>query len=136
KITQAISENRIVLYRQSIVPLDNNKNKNSLPHFEILSRMFDENGNIIPASEFIPAIERFGLHLMFDKWVLRQTLENFNNLHPDGFEMCSVNISGQTIDDPEFETFLFDLIEKTKIDTTKLCLEITETATISNMSKM
>ena len=136
KITQAMSENRIVLYRQSIVPLDEDKKKNSLPHFEILSRMFDENGNIVPASEFIPAIERFGLHLMFDKWVLRQTLENFDDLHPDGFEMCSVNVSGQTIDDPDFEIFLFDLIEKTGIDPTKLCLEITETATISNMNKM
>lgn len=134
KITEAMTNNRIALYRQDIVPLDHDAH--AKPHFEILSRMIDENGNVIPASEFVPAIERFGLHLMFDKWVLTQTLKNFHRLHPDGFEICSVNVSGQTIDDPEFETFLFNLIEETKIDPSHLCLEITETATISNIDKM
>lgn len=136
RIHQAIADNRLILYRQPIAPLDPYRLKNSLPHFEILARMRDEDGNIIPANEFIPAAERFGLMPLFDRWVLEYALSNFKDLCPNGFSMCSINISGQTIDDPSFETFLFDLIERTQVNPKKICLEITETAAIKNMERM
>lgn len=132
KIQNAISENRLIMYRQKIVSLLNHSARDK---YELLVRMKDTDGNIITAGDFIPAAERFGLMPIFDRWVFTHALENFRTLSPSG-ETYAINVSGQTIDDPGFEDFLIDLIKKHKVPPSRLCIEITETTAIKNISRM
>ena len=132
RIRSAIEEDRLSLYYQDLVPLGKNLAKGA--HFELLVRMEDADGNMVAASEFIPAAERYGLMDQVDRWVLEKALMNFDHLHPSGnIETCAINLSAQTISDPAFEEFLVHTLEKSQVMPHKICLEITETSAIKNM---
>lgn len=132
RIREAMEENRLSLYYQDLVPLQGKESEGA--HFELLVRMHDANGDLVAASEFIPAAERYGLIDQVDRWVLRNALMNFNNLHPSGhIDTCAINLSAQTISDPAFEDFVREVLEESQVLPSKICLEITETSAIRNM---
>lgn len=58
RLKQALEENRFCLYGQQIIPIIPGLGK---VHYEVLLRMVDEDGNLVPPMAFIPAAERFGL---------------------------------------------------------------------------
>lgn len=41
-------------------------------HFEVLVRMQDEAGKMVSPRELLPAVERYGLMVQIDRWVLRR----------------------------------------------------------------
>jgi diguanylate cyclase (GGDEF)-like protein len=132
RIRSAIEEDRLSLYYQDLVPLG--KHDDHGAHFELLVRMHDADGNVVAASEFIPAAERYGLMDQVDRWVLEKALMNFDHLHPLGMiETCAINLSAQTISDPAFEEFLVQTLERSQVLPQRICLEITETSAIKNM---
>jgi len=51
------------------------------------------------------------------------------------FDMCSVNLSGLTLADESFLTYVVDRLRDADVPSSKLCFEITETAVISNLSQ-
>jgi len=91
-ILTALNERRIKMAFQPIaVDLDDMPRK-----FECLIRMSGENGQEIPAPEFIPAAERLGLVHLLDRRVLElatNTLAICPNIH------LNVNISMETVKD-------------------------------------
>ena len=76
RIKTAIEENHFILYRQSIVPLQDTDNKHS--HYEYLLRMVDTNDNIIMPNSFLPAAERFDLMTSLDKWVVTNVFKSLS----------------------------------------------------------
>jgi diguanylate cyclase (GGDEF)-like protein/PAS domain S-box-containing protein len=132
-VTQAIEENRFYLVKQLIKPIF--KVNNPYLHYEILLRLEDENGQSISTSEFIPAAERYGAINIIDRWVLKTIINNYSQFF--GYEkvIVSINLSGVSISDERFVTDLTKLIEQANIDPSCLCLEITETATISQIER-
>lgn len=104
--------------------------------FEVLLRMRDETGQVIPPGEFLPAAERFGIIREMDRWVLETTL-NWLTAMPDrldSIDHVSVNVSGVTMNDEGFTEDVIRLLDKHAIPAGKLCLEITETAVITNIA--
>jgi predicted signal transduction protein with EAL and GGDEF domain len=74
RIQKALAENRFCLYAQSIELLkDTNK-----VHYELLIRMQDTDGAIIPPGAFLTAAERYNLIVQLDLWVINKT---FSLLH-------------------------------------------------------
>jgi diguanylate cyclase/phosphodiesterase with PAS/PAC sensor(s) len=69
RIHQALNEDRFCLYGQEIVALT--KTDHPGLHLEVLIRMRDESGVLVPPSSFLPAAERFGLVKLIDRWVVR-----------------------------------------------------------------
>jgi diguanylate cyclase (GGDEF)-like protein len=135
RIRQAMADNRLKLHYQDIVPIGPSSTNGS--HFELLIRMEDEHGHIVPAFEFIPAAERYGLMPLIDRWVVDTALGNFAHLHPSGnIATCAINLSGDTVDDPDFEAFLLDALIRHTVPAEKVCFEITETAAIRNMPRL
>ncbi len=131
RIEQAIEDNQFVLFCQRIMALD----QNSGCRGEILIRMKDGKGGLIPPSAFLPAAERFHMASRIDRWVLQEV---FNWMHThaqdlDHIESLAVNLSGQSIGDSTFHQFVHELIADTSFDCSKLCFEITETAAITNL---
>jgi diguanylate cyclase (GGDEF)-like protein/PAS domain S-box-containing protein len=134
KINKALDENRFLLYFQTISPilLDNQEED----HFEILIRMKDEEGKIIPPGAFIPAAERYNLMLQIDRWVISEAFKWFSS-HPatlDKLALCTINLSGHTLSDEAFVGFINESFVNYDIPRRKICFEITETAAISNLN--
>ena len=72
RIHKALAEDRFILYQQPVRPLS--KAASPDPLFEILVRMLDEQGNMVPPNDFIPSAERYHLISSIDRWVIRNGL--------------------------------------------------------------
>ncbi|MDI1310267.1 MAG: EAL domain-containing protein [Methylotenera sp.] len=132
RIEQALEDEGFVLFYQRILPL----NHQGLEHAEILIRMKDTSGELIPPNAFLPAAERFHLITRIDSWVIAHTFEwmkqNAESLNH--IETISVNLSGQSLGDSNFHNYVLSLIETIEIDCSKLCFEVTETVAITNIA--
>lgn len=136
RIILALEEERFQLYRQNILPLK--KEQADELHYEILLRLKDENGNLIPPFNFIPAAERYNLMSKLDRWVVKNTLIKMAAVLQQDSESklsCSINLSGQSFTEPGFAEFIIERINKSVVPTDRICFEITETAAVSNMSQ-
>jgi diguanylate cyclase (GGDEF)-like protein/PAS domain S-box-containing protein len=106
-------------------------------HYEILLKMRDQEGNIVPPSDFLPAAERYNLTAKIDRWVV----ENYfgwlagNPQHSDELTRVSINLSGHSLADKELKLFVLNAFEKHKIPYKKVCFEITESMAILKMDE-
>ena len=133
RINKALQEDRFVLYFQLIKPI--NCEETGL-HFEVLIRMKDEHGNLIPPGAFLPAAEHYDLIKILDHWVVR-TAFTWLNEHPELAEkisLCSINLSGNSIGDEHFMHHLVEQFRNCHFPAKKICFEVTETAAISNLN--
>ena len=69
RIRQALSDGRFLLHFQELVPLWEGERSEGV-HMEMLIRLRDEKGALVPPGAFIPAAERFGLMPAIDRWVV------------------------------------------------------------------
>ena len=131
RITQAFDDNRFRLYFQRIQPLGGGADGED--YCELLVRMLDESGAVIPPMAFIPAAERYGIMSEIDRWVVRHAFDWLAR-HPavPGF---SINLSGQSIGNEHFLDFVMEQFRLSALDPAKLCFEITETVAIANWSR-
>ena len=136
RITQALDEGRLRLYYQTIQPL---KPGTQGAHYEILLRMLDEEGQIVPPGVFIPAAERYDLMPTIDRWVIENTFATLGKLYrgeaKKQLHPCSINLSGTSWADESLAGFICEMAGRYRVAARSICFEITETAAISNLSK-
>ena len=134
RLEQALDEDRFLLYGQRIVPI---RPTGEGLRCEVLIRLQDHDGSIIPPGAFLPAAERFQLASRIDRWVVRQVFALLASGDPalDAVHTLAVNLSGQSISDPAFQRYLLELIDSQPVDLGKLCFEITETAAITKLAE-
>ncbi len=137
RIQKALEEDRFVLYAQDIVGVDGKSHLGT--HCELLVRMLDEDGELVPPMAFIPAAERYGLMPSIDRWVLRNAFATMERLfaQPGGnsLELCSINLSGATLGDDAFLDYVGEQFERFSLAKDRVCFEITETAAIANLDR-
>ena len=135
RIENALDDKRFELYAQRLVSLVEDDNS---VHAEVLVRMRDEDGSVILPGAFFPAAERFHLASRIDRWVLRNSIDWLIAQAADTFnsiEMLCINLSGQSVGDRAFHRYATDIFNELEETTcAKICLEITETAAITNIS--
>ncbi len=135
-IQEALEENRFCLYSQAIVPIDKSNTSLHKYHYEILVRMKDEMGKLIPPMAFIPAAERYGLMPALDRWIINSFFSNYHKLVGEDREaIYTINLSGATLTNDQFLDFLQEQFAIFQIPPEIICFEITETAAIANLSK-
>ena len=136
RIRQALVDGRFILHFQEIAPLWSGEPADGV-HVELLIRLRDDKGGIVPPGAFIPAAERFGLMPQLDRWVVDTALANFSQLHPSGMPvtLCAINLSGPTFEDDTFADFVLQRLETYGVPAHRICFEITETAAVSNMTR-
>jgi len=134
RINAALEEGRFELFRMTIQPL---QKPDPGAHYELLLRMRDEAGRIVAPDNFIVAAERYGITPNIDRWVIENA---FRWLVSEADErerlaMCSINLSGQSLGDDKFLPFVIDQFQKSGIEASKICFEITETAAVASFSQ-
>jgi EAL domain-containing protein (putative c-di-GMP-specific phosphodiesterase class I) len=133
-VHNALANDRIELFAQQILALSQD---DAPMHFEILIRIRNAEGEYISPGIFMPASERYNIAQLLDKQAVTQTL-NWLAANPEALAnlgMCSINLSGHSMGNKEFIAFLLDTLQHSPVPCEKICLEITETAAMSNMNQ-
>jgi diguanylate cyclase (GGDEF)-like protein/PAS domain S-box-containing protein len=130
RLRTAIDNDSFVLHAQPIKPIC----ANGTPGFELLLRLPDDHGDLIPPGTFLYNAERFGLIQQIDRWVLERAVRRLHDSHLAGSDLVlSVNVSGTTMGDPELGADVAKLLFTYPIPPDRLIIEITETAAIKNI---
>ena len=134
RVTRAAEENRLELYFQPIRPVTERPG----PSFnELLVRLRDDDGHLVPPGEFIPAAERYNVMSVIDRWVVSRAIEFLTEWRAQGksLPLLAVNLSGTSLNDQSFIDFVMHQVEDTAL-AAALCFEITETAAVTNLSNV
>ncbi len=135
RINSALEENRFRLHYQRIVAVS--EGEAGPEHYEALLRMLDPDGSIVPPMAFIPAAERYNLMRALDRRVVGLAFDEyrqyFRNVTPA--PMISINLSGDSLSDPQLLDFLRKQFVEFGIDPYVICFEVTETAAIANLEQ-
>ncbi|MEB3230343.1 MAG: PAS domain S-box protein [Leptolyngbyaceae bacterium] len=142
KIRHALEQNRFQLHYQPVVPTDPDHSPLGA-HYEILVRMVDEEGGLIPPMAFIPAAERYNLMPEIDQWVVQTTFEYYDSLTDQIMATAErntppklmINLSGTSLCNERFLALLVDWFQSGRVPSSLICFEITETAAIANLSQ-
>ncbi|MCH8501730.1 MAG: EAL domain-containing protein [Aliidiomarina sp.] len=128
----AMRDDRIILFGQKIVALNE---PDKLLHKEVLSRLQDENGEFIAPGAFIIAAERYGLIEQLDRHILNKVFQRLNDADVAQPRLF-VNVSGITLSNPSFVQYIDRMLDLyPNVDTDKLCIEVTETAAVTNIQR-
>lgn len=135
-IHDAIERNGFRLFRQRIAGLDEAGVK--ARHFELLLRMVDREGKVVPPMVFIPSAERHNMMQAIDRWVLANALPAIRReceATPDSLPVFDINLSAESINDSRFPQFVREQIALHKVPAAAICFEITETLAVANLTK-
>lgn len=104
-------------------------------NFEVLLRMREPDGRIVPAGPVIAAAEKSGRASMIDRWVMNTTLawiaEHADDLVNTRF-VC-MNLSGASLNDERFVQDTFEILGRYVHVASRLCLEITESVALHDL---
>ncbi|MEX2260265.1 MAG: EAL domain-containing protein, partial [Woeseia sp.] len=137
RITSAIEDDRLELFYQPIIGIGL-ENRNARGHYELLLRMRDKDGELVGPNQFIPAAERYNMMSMLDRWVIREALTRLADRNPGDAARftLAINLSGTSLSEDRFLEFVIRELETAKLPQGAICFEITETAAISNLSRV
>ena len=132
RVKRALTENRFVLDAQRIEPLAGGKRL-----IEVLVRMRDENGRIVPPGAFFPAVERFNLTGRLDRWVIGATFDwiRRNRSSLEGVERCFINLAADSLGDSQVRELIVRGITAGDVPGHLIGFEISETAAVNNLSR-
>ncbi len=126
QVTEAMKDERLVFAYQPIV----DAGSHAVSSYECLLRMYSPEGELIPAGQFVPVVERLGLMRTLDRRALDLTLQTLEE-NPE--VTLAFNISGVTAADRGWlRTFIARLKDRSDL-ATRLIVEITETAALHDL---
>ncbi|MFT6434940.1 MAG: diguanylate cyclase (GGDEF)-like protein [Candidatus Azotimanducaceae bacterium] len=133
QIDYALENDRFILNCQKIAPIVENGVDHA--HYEILLTVLDENNEPMPPQDFIVAAETYNRMGAIDRWVIKNAFKFIaeNILKLDGLGAFSINISGNSLTEDDFMEFVLEQFNLTKLPTSMICFEITETSAIGSL---
>jgi EAL domain-containing protein (putative c-di-GMP-specific phosphodiesterase class I) len=137
RISSALEDDRLELFFQPIIGIGASDGTQR-GHYELLLRMRDEKGELVGPDQFIPAAERYNLMSTLDRWVIREALAKLADKSSDveaGYTIA-INLSGTSLSEDRFLADVIAELEKQKLPRGAICFEITETAAISNLTRV
>ncbi|HSG92656.1 MAG TPA: EAL domain-containing protein, partial [Methylotenera sp.] len=132
EISEALDQDRFLLYVQPIVPVDPAQSGLS---YEVLLRLRRRDGSLSPPGAFLPAAERYNSMTRIDRWVVNKVFawlrQNANSI--SHIDRLSINLSGLTLSDENMLNYIHDAVKALPVPANLICFEITETAAIANL---
>ena len=137
RITQALEKNGFQLFYQPITMLASDGKERA--HYEILVRMLDQDGKLIPPGAFMPAAERHNLMPAIDRWVAGQVISRLAAGRLDRQEaempLYAINLSAASLADNTIVDFIREQLQAHQAPAHALCFEISETAAAANLAQ-
>ena len=128
RLQAALKENRFELRTQPIVAVAGRPENG--PAVEVLLRLRDADGGESLPLDFMQAAERYHLMPSLDRWVVQATFAAVGagtlKLPPD--RSVAINISGQTLGDPQFLEFVVECLDRGAVQPEQVCFELPESA--------
>jgi diguanylate cyclase (GGDEF)-like protein len=136
-LEDAIASEHFVLRAQPIMQTQVSDRSNAHVHYELLLGLLGKDGSISSPAEFIKSAERYGFMTLVDRWVIREAFTWISRLMDQQkiVPHLAINLSGTSVTDNSFMEYLLEQISEFGVGTSRLCFEITETGTISNLVK-
>jgi diguanylate cyclase (GGDEF)-like protein/PAS domain S-box-containing protein len=133
ELREALEQNCFQLYAQPICSATDPQGQ--IVHYEVLVRMLDQDGELLPPGNFIPAAERFGLMLGLDRWIISEALRQYSNLgmEADG-PGIAINLSGDSLGSDGLADFVRESLAASGVPAQQVCFEITETTAINRLT--
>lgn len=133
-LNRALKDDLFVLYRQAVIPLHDNISY--LPQYELLLRLYTQNGIQMPGA-FLPAAQRYDLLPQIDRWVIKTACGWLANRtdHPQA-EILNINLSPQTLSHPNFISYVCHTLKEYAIPPQLICFEITEYNAINDLTQV
>lgn len=130
RITNALDNDRFFLCQQPVLDM----RTGGVSRFELLIRLWGDDGQMIMPDEFLPTAERLGLVHEIDRWVASRAVRYIAEASDQtiGYDM---NLSGKAFSDPVLLQAIGDAIREWGIDPARLGFEITETAAIADIAR-
>ncbi|MHB1085344.1 MAG: putative bifunctional diguanylate cyclase/phosphodiesterase [Thiobacillus sp.] len=129
-LRNALERNEMELMYQPKVDLLNGK----VVGLEALIRWLPRAGGIIGPNVFIPVAEETGLIKPLGRWVVRAACEQWIAWRDAGLNPppVAINLSPRQFSDPHLIDDIDDILDDTKMDSTYLQLEVTESSAMEN----
>jgi diguanylate cyclase (GGDEF)-like protein len=104
--------------------------------FEVLVRMVQADGAVVPGGRLIAAAESNGRVAVIDRWVLGRTLEWLDQQHAalEHTRFVCMNLSGGSLNDERFVREAFALLAAHPRAARLLCVEITESVALHDLA--
>jgi diguanylate cyclase (GGDEF)-like protein/PAS domain S-box-containing protein len=137
RLHDALERNRFCLYAQPLQAV--RRDAGHTRYTELLLRLTDDGGEIVPPMSFIPAAERYHLMPAVDRWVIATAFglmaqyAEANLL--DSLGICAINVSGASLSDDEFLEYVQQQFVHHRIPHAAVCFEITETTAVTSLSR-
>ena len=129
ELKQAIEKDQLELFFQPKLDLKTKE----ITGLEALVRWHHERYGLVFPDEFIPLAEETGVIKLLTRWVVKSAFEAQNNFKSQGYDYSmSINISALNLRESDLVVFLKEEIYNAGIDPQKVCLELTETAMMTN----
>ncbi|MEI8157943.1 MAG: EAL domain-containing protein [Burkholderiales bacterium] len=127
-IQSALEESRWRLVRQPVVRL---RDANELIHSECMARLVDAQGELVPASSFMPMAARHRLMTDVDRAMVTLALEHLRDPEA-GTNKLAINLSPQSIGDTDFVAWLSERLASLASDAKRVALEVSEFGALRN----
>jgi len=124
RIRDAIDQDRIVFYAQPIISLNGDHKAH-----ELLCRMVDTEGAIVPPGRFLPAAENYGLIAELDLLAIEEAARQIARGH-----RVNINLSTASVGRRHIVDIIGDRLRAAKADPSMLTIEITETALLKDVA--
>jgi diguanylate cyclase (GGDEF)-like protein/PAS domain S-box-containing protein len=138
RIHRALANDQFCLYAQ---PVQATHGDDGFPPYtELLLRLRDTDGELVPPTSFIPAAERYHLMPAIDRWVidtafatLARQLQATREARASG--VFAINVSGASLGDDEFLDYVQARFVRHAVPHASVCFEITETTAVASLTK-
>ncbi len=131
-VRAALEQGRLAVYAEPILELRSNRTA----QLELLLRMPDEAGRLVPPGGFLPSAERSGLAPEIDAWTVRQAIRL---LHEEGIAARGlrlvVSLSARSIAAGALPAAMERELARSGVDPGSLVLQVSEAAAIVNAER-
>jgi len=130
RIRSALDHGKLAVYGQPIMGLHDG----SVDQYELLLRMIDDNGEVIPPGAFLYIAERYDLIQELDQWVFGEAVRLLETEGSGAHDSLAINVSGKSLGSEQFLEMIEAELHRARIEPRRLTFEVTETAAISNIT--
>jgi diguanylate cyclase (GGDEF)-like protein/PAS domain S-box-containing protein len=132
---RALTDKRLFLEAQPIRPLALGAHEPL--HYELLVRMRDDSGRAVPPGAFLPTVERYGLSVPYDRWVITAALDwlRTHTAALDRFGRFFINLSRDSLVDPGTAAFVRNAVAEAGVDPRRVGFEVAEKLAIGNLTQ-